>query len=302
MNTIIENESLYNYIVKKYKVFNEETIIEFFKNDFYSNRLNLRLEDIKSIIKVIKDLIDKQNIKIEDILFLGSGQNFASFKIGNVVLKIGKNMDVEYSEFRLNPLYEKNLEDGISLYVSQYANSKKITHDDVLDMYIKIKDAGGIWLDPKENNLGVVETVVDSSRLFNIDVDINNNEPYIIDYGDIIFLDEENKDDYIKWYGNDIDYANLFKSHDFDDIYFHLFIQKRNDLLEIEKQIAVRNGDLELAHSFEVQQMKNNEGKVNYYDPDYYSDYDSYLISDELLSLDRKNKINNFFNKFKRER
>ena len=48
--------------------------------------------------------------------------------------------------------------------------------------------------------------------------------------------------------------------------------------------------------------MKNNEGKVNYYDPDYYSDYDSYLISDELLALDRKNKINNFFNKFKRER
>jgi hypothetical protein len=300
MDTIRNNESLYNFIINKYKSFNEDTLIEFFKNDFYSNRLSLSLEDINSIIKIMGDLTSKQNIKFESIIFLGFGQSFATFKIGDVVLKIGENMDVEYSDYRLNPLYEHDFDDGISLYVSQYASSKRVTHNDVLDMYQQIKDSGGIWLDPKENNLGYVEKQVNSPNLFNIDVDIDTNKPYIIDYGDLIYLDEENKEYYIKWYGNDLDYNNLIYSHDYNDIYFHLFIQKRNDLLEIEKEIAIRNGDLDLAHSFEVQQMKNNEGKTNYYDSDYYSNDSNYMISNELLAMDRKNKMSNFFNKFKR--
>jgi hypothetical protein len=46
--------------------------------------------------------------------------------------------------------------------------------------------------------------------------------------------------------------------------------------------------------------MKNNEGKTNYYDSDYYSNDSNYMISNELLAMDRKNKMSNFFNKFKR--
>ena len=118
MDTIKENEYLYNYIIHRYKVFNEDTLIEFFKNDFYSNRLDLSLENIKYIINLISDLISKQNTKFEDVLFLGFGQSFAAFKIGDAVLKVGKNMDVEYSDFRLNPLYEHDFENGISIYVS----------------------------------------------------------------------------------------------------------------------------------------------------------------------------------------
>ena len=167
-------------------------------------------------------------------------------------------------------------------------------------MYIKIKESGGLWLDPKENNLGVVENPLNSAKIFNIDIDVDTNRLYLLDYGDLIYLDEENKDDFIKWYGNDLDYQNLINSHDFDDIYYHLFIQKRNDLLQIEKEIAIRNGDLELAHSYEIQQIKNNDGKTNYYDSDYYLNDQDYPISDELIAMDRKNKISNFFNKFKR--
>lgn len=303
MSDFIEvNTNLFKFIVNKYGVFNEGNLISFFKNDFYDNRLNLNYESISVILKEIEKLVKGQNIKYEDILYLGYGQSYACLAIGNACLKVGKKIDVEYEEYRLNPLYEKPLEGSISLYVSQLANGKKASHDDVLEFYKTIKESGGLWLDAKENKLGYVSEKFISEKIYGVENDSEVNKPYLLDYEDVIYLDEENIDYYLDWFGSGLDYKKLRFSHDYDDVYFHLFIQKRNDLLQLEKELAIKNNDLELAHSFEVQQIKNNEGLTNYYDSDYYEHDSEYPISNELLNLSKKNKVNNFFNKFRRGR
>ncbi|MBQ7241141.1 MAG: hypothetical protein IJS56_06865 [Bacilli bacterium] len=299
---IEENTILFKFIVNKYGIFNEDNLIKFFKDDFYNNRLELNYESISDILKEIDRLVKGQNIKYEDIIYLGYGQSYACLAIGNACLKVGKKIDVEYEDYRLNPLYEKSLGEKVSLYVSQLANGKKATHNDVLDFYQTIRESGGLWLDAKENNLGFVNEKLNSEKIYGVENDSEINKPYLLDYEDVIYLDEENIDYYLEWFGNDLDYKKLRFCHDYNEVLYHLFIQKRNELLQIEKEIAIKNDDIELAHSLEVQQIKNSEGLTNYYDSDYYEHDDDYPISNELLNLSKRNKINNFFNKFRRGR
>ena len=299
---IDENTNLFKFIVNKYGVFNEDNLIKFFKDDFYNNRLELNYESISDIVKEIDRLVKRQNIKDEYIIYLGYGQSYACLAIGNACLKVGKKIDVEYEDYRLNPLYEKSLGEKVSLYVSQLANGKKATHNDVLDFYESIKESGGLWLDAKENNLGFVNEKFNSEKIYGVENDSEINKPYLLDYEDVVYLDEENIDYYLEWYGDDLDYKNLRFCHDYNAVLYHLFIQKRNDLLQIEKEVAIKNDDIELAHSMEVQQIKNNEGLTNYYDSNYYEHDGDYPISNELLNLSKRNKINNFFNKFRRGR
>lgn len=299
---IEENTNLFKFIVNKYGVFNEDNLIKFFKDDFYNNRLELNYESISDILKEIDRLVKGQNIKYEDIIYLGYGQSYACLAIGNACLKVGKKIDVEYEDYRLNPLYEKSLGEKVSLYVSQLANGKKASHNDVLDFYESIRESGGLCLDAKENNLGFVSEKLNSEKIYGVENDSEINKPYLLDYEDVIYLDEENIDYYLEWFGDDLDYKKLRFCHDYNEVLYHLFIQKRNELLQIEKEIAIKNDDIELAHSLEVQQIKNSEGLTNYYDSDYYEHDGDYPISNELLNLSKKNKINNFFNKFKRGR
>lgn len=158
----------------------------------------------------------KKNLNINNITKVSNGESSIVFEIRNEIIKLTfieyKNYKslkeyVSYSESILQPNYEL-INDKVKLYGSsakflilKKLDLKGITNDDILSLYIKLRNDGYLWYDTKIENVGKDE----KGNLF------------LIDYGELIYinnLDEYNKKFQLEYHMNKkrdlcIYYSNL---------------------------------------------------------------------------------------------
>lgn len=286
-------DNIYNFIKKKYSVFSLGTLRKFFLEDLYTTFDKLGSNDVDNLIYEIDRLIRYQNLNYRDLVLCGSGQTYKVIQIGDAVLKIGHEMEKDDKPYRLSPVYEKRLNDSNKfIYVSQRANGRKVSFNEMLEFYLKVKDEGSIWLDPKQNNLGCVDHFLDFTNLYGKTFKNVNEGIYLLDYEDIVTINDENKDALLENYGSPEDIEILKDENDVQYIYRQLFINKRKDILEVEKQIALRRGNFEYARWCDVRQQRIvADGTFGY-------KYNNEL-SEKYIKEENKFRIVSAFNKFK---
>lgn len=253
------NEKLSNLIVERYGKFDSDTMKRFFLEEFFvsSRARKIDEQDYSLILEEITKLVDAQNLKLEDIDYLGFGQRYTALGIGNAVIKIGNTTEKVYDNpFRLTPVYKRDLKENLGLYVSQRAKCGNISKKSVQEMYNAIRDAGGVWLDVKAENLGYVQGKMDFSLIYpktNEAIIVQDKEfssytgnCFIVDYEDVIFLTPELREQMLRFEApniNSVPRQLLLDEIDNDEIYFQGFIKNSNKLLEYERNYQRQKGN-----------------------------------------------------------
>ena len=253
------NEKLCNLIVEKYGEFNFSTMRSFFLEDFFVSSRGRKIDELDyySILDEISKLVDAQKLNLEDVDYLGFGQRYTSLGIGNAVLKIGNTTEKVYDNpFRLAPVYKRDLKKDLGIYVSQRAKCGSIREKNVQDMYNAIRDAGGLWLDVKDENLGYIEERMDFSSIYPNQVGVNTVQDkefpnyfgkyFVVDYEDIIFITPGLREQMLRFEApniNSVPRELLLEGLDNDTIYFEGFIKNSNKLLEYERNYQRQKGN-----------------------------------------------------------
>ena len=114
------------------------------------------------LIEIVNVIAQNENVDISDIEYVGRGAFSDVYKLGDKVIKFGKNRltdKIPYHKRILKPLLRKRVLSKVvtDLYieVSEYLPSdNSITDEDTYLIYKELRDAGIIWLDAKKENLG----------------------------------------------------------------------------------------------------------------------------------------------------
>jgi hypothetical protein len=290
---IKEGDNIYSFIIKKYGLFSLDALHTFLRKDLYTTTDKLSDKDIGDVICELYKLIVHQNLSYKDLVLCGTGQTYKVIQVGDAVVKIGHKMIKDDKPYRLSPVYEKELNESKKyLYVSQRANGRKVSYEEMLDFYSKVKEEGSIWLDPKQNNLGHVDHFLDFTNLYGTTFKNTNEGIYLLDYEDIITLTDDNREELIDHYGADEDKEVLRNEKDTQAFYHKLFIDKRRNLLEVEKQIALRCGYFEYARWCDIRQQRI------FADSTFGFNYNGEL-SDKYIKEENKMRIVSAINKFK---
>ena len=325
-DSIGSNERITKYITEKYGEFSDSTFKEFIKNDFGMKLSDSACECIK---KQIDSLLKFQNLRYEDIQYLGKGQTFSTLGIGQAVLKVGETYS-EFSEvlpipYRLNPIYkekivekdysDRNSED-IYLYISHRANTDNITEEDTQKFYNMIRKQGGLWVDVKSDNLGRVKTMTNFSSLYGTPTktqafDLNfpeyKDNLFLIDYEDVVFLTPGIRRNMIEDYASgdlrgyrvpNITPGLLKSEKSAEEIYYELFISRSSNLLkyEINYQKSINNYALALKYSIYLRESIR-EAEQRLKDSSYYYKRNRYSVKDigmkvlNRTNLDRIKRI-----------
>ena len=137
----------------------------------------------------------------------------------------------------------------------------------------------GIWLDPKENNVGIINQFSDIESKYDNNVELYNTgknfknyqgNSYIIDYEDVVFLTPEiiknfnmsnsyNQLPYGVYPGNRIYTSNL-GTQDIEEIYEKNYIYPSETLLTYEQEYQKEIGNLEKANACKMR-LKEIEQK-----------------------------------------
>lgn len=244
--------------------------------DCYNNLFNIlntklykkiSLEEFNKIKKIVTKLLDIQKITLDDIEYYENGQSYTTIGIGDAVLKIGPEIKCAKNPYQLLPFYQENLEDSKQkMYLCHRAKSGNLNRKDVQKLYNIIRDMGGLWVDPKENNLGTISKFSDINKFFENNIDYYdtgkkfstyNGNNYIIDFEDVIFLtteilqsmDKSNRWSILPYGGNTSNriYAEYLKTQDINEIYEKNYIYHSETLLSYEQEYQKEKGNFEKA-------------------------------------------------------
>ncbi len=128
----------------------------------------------KGIYMIIQELIQHENVNIEDVKELGSGQYTKAFKIGEYVLKFQKGLNskkIRYDPRILQPIVrravydykegQKSNEPSIYIEVDNLVDDKWYENlsgeeidKQIYAIYKEMRDRGIVWTDMKPENLG----------------------------------------------------------------------------------------------------------------------------------------------------
>lgn len=152
---------------------------------------------INELINSLKIVCEKNNSDLSNLHFVDYGESSVVFELNNQIIKLTFNEYdkhpsmkeyVSHSSKILQPNFEQIIDD-VKLwgYTAKILGFKKlsldnITDEDVLKMYVDLRDDGYLWYDTKKENIGK-------------DAD---GKCYLIDYGELIYI-------------NDLDNYNLNK-------------------------------------------------------------------------------------------
>lgn len=243
--------------------------IDGFNNLF--NILNTKLykkisiEEFNKIKNLVTKLLDIQKMTLDDIEYYVSGQSYTAIGIGDAVLKIGPEIRFVKNPYQLLPFHQEDLEDSNQkMYLCHRANSENLNRQDAQKLYNIIRDMGGLWVDPKENNLGTISKFSDINKFFENNVDYydtgkqfsaNNGNNYIIDFEDVIFLTPEiiqSMDKSNIWstlpYGRNTSnriYTEYLKTQDINEVYERNYIYPSETLLSYEQEYQKEKGNFE---------------------------------------------------------
>ncbi len=260
------------------KIFNNNDFSESMFLRFLNNELEnkIQINDLRIIINLIKKTSEIQRLNLNEIEYLGKGQSYATFALGDFVFKIGPEMEMLNNPYQMLPFREDSLKDSEQkVYTTQRCKTSDIDENDVQQMYNRIRDAGGLWIDPKMDNLGYIERTINSELIqnnmvfykLNKNLGENDSNYYITDFEDIIFLTpelvQEQTDETEKWlklpYGNleggtvnnTISLKGINSLENIQEIYQKKFILQSQTLLEHEIKYQKQKGNVQLAKRYE---------------------------------------------------
>ena len=185
---------------------NDEARVEFFK---------LLLEKIKETYQEYQNRNPEAHDITQDIEFIGAGHTSLAFRIGDVVLKVGKEKDNWTS--RLMEKYQ-NLPGVVpvfynhshmvaeheyySIQITPLVDTSHIEEEEVYGAYKKLRTAGYIWNDPLPENMGKIMTDFDFNGRHYQKGDI-----VVIDLEDMAYVGETISDDVL----DEISMMSLFQ-------------------------------------------------------------------------------------------
>lgn len=116
------------------------------------------------LTSIVDEISKNENTDISELKYIGTGTLTNVYKLGNKVIKFGKNRltdKIPYHRRILQPLIRRKILSGFSnLYIeiSEYIQpDNSITDEDAYLIYKELRDDGIIWLDAKRENLGRLE-------------------------------------------------------------------------------------------------------------------------------------------------
>lgn len=167
------------------------------------------------LTSIVDEIAKNENTDISELEYIGTGSLTSVYKLGNKVIKFGKNRltdKIPYHKRILQPLIRRKVLSGFrNLYIeiSGYIKpDNSITDEDAYLIYKELRDDGIIWLDAKRENLGRLEK--DNIAHF--------NEPLYVKNETVGYIPETLRQDKPLQKGElviiDTDY--LFRENDFD--------------------------------------------------------------------------------------
>ena len=116
------------------------------------------------LTSIVDEIAKNENADISELEYIGTGSLTSVYKLGNKVIKFGKNRltdKIPYHKRILQPLIRRKVLSGFrNLYIeiSEYIPpDNSITDEDAYLIYKELRDDGIIWLDAKRENLGRLE-------------------------------------------------------------------------------------------------------------------------------------------------
>ena len=164
----------------------------------------------KQILKdIYEDYVERKGTKndlCEDIEYVGLGFRFITLRVGDLVLKIGKD-DHTIPKQQLDSIYQvpiyirESYEIGnrahFRVEVSPYVDTKNITYEDTYKAYSNVRNLGYIWNDPKQENLGRIINVEGckiGGKKYEPSKYLKKGDLVLIDLDDIAYVGEETSD------------------------------------------------------------------------------------------------------------
>lgn len=155
---------------------------------------------------IVDEIANNENVDISDIEYIATGSLADVYKLGNKVIKFGRNRltdKIPYHKRILQPLIRRKVLSGFKdLYIeiSEYIQpDSSITDEDAYLVYKELRDDGIIWLDAKRENLGRLEK--DNIAHFNEPLYVKNetigyipetlNEDEPLQKGELVIIDTD---------------------------------------------------------------------------------------------------------------
>lgn len=131
------------------------------------------------LTSIVDEIAKNENTDISELEYIGTGSLTSVYKLGNKVIKFGKNRltdKIPYHKRILQPLIRRKVLSSFrNLYIeiSEYIQpDNSITDEDAYLIYKELRDDGIIWLDAKRENLGRLEK--DNIAYFNEPLYVKN--------------------------------------------------------------------------------------------------------------------------------
>lgn len=145
-------------IFKRTKSITVEQIYTLLKQAY--NKYNISKEDYKKIIINLDKICDLSNCPIERLKYIKTQDEEIFFEENDKIIKIVPNFKEElfyYSPSIQRPNMGQELKtENINITVLAYnkLNSENITEQDLIKIYIKLRNEGYLWNNPKIESLG----------------------------------------------------------------------------------------------------------------------------------------------------
>ena len=173
-------------------------------NDVLRNSFYRFLKDkIKEIYNSYKDSSSEIKKIFDDIEYIGCGHSSLAIRIGDKVIKVGKEkydyaLNREYNFDCLIPIFYYNSfkiadNEYYTLEVSPLIDNKNIKEEDVYNVYKNLRDLGYIWNDPKPENVGkIIKDISFKNHLY------KKGDIVIIDLQDLAYVGEVTTDEILE--------------------------------------------------------------------------------------------------------
>ena len=152
-----------------------------------------------------KKFFDFLKLKIEelskesDIEFIGCGHTSLAFKIGDIVIKVGKE-DNNHMQKRnysydclipvfFNQYFKVDEKEYYTIQISPLVSIDNITEEELYETYKRLRNYGYIWNDPTFDNVGrIIKDIEFNGHLY------KKGDIVILDLEDLAYVGEETPD------------------------------------------------------------------------------------------------------------
>ena len=161
---------------------------------------------LRGLTIIVDEVAQNENVDISKLEYIGKGSLTEVYKLGNKVIKFGKNRltdKIPYHRRILQPLVRRRVYNSfkdIYIEIAEYIKTdNEITDEDAYAIYKELRKDGIIWFDAKRENLGRLEK--DNIAHFNEQIYVKNetvgyipetiNKEETLHKGDLVILDTD---------------------------------------------------------------------------------------------------------------